>query len=69
MPFVGAGMDCNALGSGGDYCFCGFDNAGDTDASRVSEEGDSVDVNAEFSHGRLIFKVDATILIAFGRKA
>jgi hypothetical protein len=61
-------MDCNAVGSGGNYCFCGFGNAGDTDVSRVSEEGDSVDVNAEFSHEMFIFKVDATILIAFGTK-
>jgi len=57
------------VGSGGNYCFCGFGNAGDADVSRVSEEGDSVDVDAEFCHGMLIFKVAATILIAFGTKA
>lgn len=54
MSFVGAGMDCNAVGSGSNYCFCGFDNAGDADVSGVSEEGDSVDVDAEFSHGMCV---------------
>ena len=52
MSLIRTGMDCNPMMLLQLPSFCGFRNAGDADIARVSQESDSVDVDAEFSHGR-----------------
>lgn len=50
VALVGAGVDCEAMGSGLNADFAHFDDAGNGERAGVAEESNFVEVDAEVGH-------------------
>ena len=72
VALVGSGVDGDAVASGVDAGLCGLGDAGDAEFALVAEEGDLVEVYAEFGHGFCVWSescgVGTTVAVKYAHR-